>query len=332
MSQRRTSIPASLTPVFVASFAACASASYVGLKWTVHALSMMRPLTWVPKVNLADVVVLQHRLVAAVGRPVRRHVVDRAAGGEGDPRLQPVLLHQLAVEVLELLADVGHQHARLDRRLHVLPHLAVALRREPHLLVVDVLEALAVAQLGRRRPEPVGVVGVLVLLADRHLARRELREHRHRRRHRLLRAAALGARVAAPLADAAQLRRPLLVGHPPAAAAAARRRRAARRAAVALRRQRRLQLLLPRRRALLRLALFLRRALLAALALLVAAAVAVAVAAGAGSAPASRRRCRPLGRLLRLLPRFFGGVFRLRALAVHGHRGDALLYFLVRHA
>ena len=49
MSQRRTSIPASLTPVFVASFAACASASYVGLKWTVHALSMMRPLTWVPK-------------------------------------------------------------------------------------------------------------------------------------------------------------------------------------------------------------------------------------------------------------------------------------------
>ena len=39
------------------------------------------------EVDLHDVPVLQHRVVAAVGGVVRRHVVDRAARGERDARL-----------------------------------------------------------------------------------------------------------------------------------------------------------------------------------------------------------------------------------------------------
>mmetsp|Transcript_26224 Transcript_26224/g.69539 ORF Transcript_26224/g.69539 Transcript_26224/m.69539 type:complete len:288 (-) Transcript_26224:174-1037(-) len=49
MSQRRTSMPAALTPALVDSRTASASISNCGSKWTVQAESMMRPLTWVPK-------------------------------------------------------------------------------------------------------------------------------------------------------------------------------------------------------------------------------------------------------------------------------------------
>ena len=40
------------------------------------------------KVHLHHVSVLQHSVVAAVGRVVRSHVVDRAASGERDAGLQ----------------------------------------------------------------------------------------------------------------------------------------------------------------------------------------------------------------------------------------------------
>lgn len=40
------------------------------------------------KVNLADVVVLQHRLVAVVRRPMSSHVVEGAARGEGQAPFQ----------------------------------------------------------------------------------------------------------------------------------------------------------------------------------------------------------------------------------------------------
>ena len=41
-----------------------------------------------PKVELANVAVLEDGLVARVGGVMRRHVVDRAARGEGDPSLE----------------------------------------------------------------------------------------------------------------------------------------------------------------------------------------------------------------------------------------------------
>ena len=107
-----------------------------------------------PKVNLAHVAVLQHRLVARVGRPVRGHVVERAAGREGNAGLEAVLLDAPPVQPLQLLAHVGHEHARPDHVLHVLAHLPVALGGGPHLLVRRPLQPLQVAHLCGRRAVP----------------------------------------------------------------------------------------------------------------------------------------------------------------------------------
>eukprot|EP00967_Tisochrysis_lutea_P008696 scaffold10384_cov30-Tisochrysis_lutea.AAC.3 len=49
MSQSRTSMPVAAIPASVASFTASASGSNCGSKCTVHAESIMRPLTCVPK-------------------------------------------------------------------------------------------------------------------------------------------------------------------------------------------------------------------------------------------------------------------------------------------
>lgn len=57
-----------------------------------------------PKVNLADVVVAQHRGISGVGGIVSSTVVDGAASGEGQSRLQPVLLDESPGAVLQPLA------------------------------------------------------------------------------------------------------------------------------------------------------------------------------------------------------------------------------------
>jgi len=49
ISHNLTSIPASLTPVIVASFTHSNSLSYLGLKATVKAQSIILPSTYVPK-------------------------------------------------------------------------------------------------------------------------------------------------------------------------------------------------------------------------------------------------------------------------------------------
>jgi len=49
ISPNLTSIPASLIPVFVASFTASKSLSYLGLKATVKAVSIILPHIYVPK-------------------------------------------------------------------------------------------------------------------------------------------------------------------------------------------------------------------------------------------------------------------------------------------
>lgn len=45
------------------------------------------------KVNLADIVVLEHRGVASVGRVVCSTVIEGAAGRKSKPRIQPVLFN-----------------------------------------------------------------------------------------------------------------------------------------------------------------------------------------------------------------------------------------------
>lgn len=55
------------------------------------------------KVNLADVVVAQHRGVSRVGGVVGSAVVDGAAGGKGQAGLEPVLFDEPPGAVLQLL-------------------------------------------------------------------------------------------------------------------------------------------------------------------------------------------------------------------------------------
>lgn len=65
------------------------------------------------KVNLADVVVAKHRGVSCVWGVVGGAVVDGAASGEGQARLQSVLFDQPPGAVLQLLtARDTNQHER----------------------------------------------------------------------------------------------------------------------------------------------------------------------------------------------------------------------------
>lgn len=61
------------------------------------------------KVNLADVVVAQHRGVSCVWRVVGSTVVDGAAGGKGQAGLEPVLLDEPPGAVLQLLTAEKRQ-------------------------------------------------------------------------------------------------------------------------------------------------------------------------------------------------------------------------------
>jgi len=76
-----------------------------------------------PKVDLADVVVLQHRLIARVGRPVSCYVVERTASWECTAASKPIFVNEGPRRSLEALADINHLHSRLDKRLHVLSDL-----------------------------------------------------------------------------------------------------------------------------------------------------------------------------------------------------------------
>ena len=60
------------------------------------------------KVQLHHVAVLEHRLVARVGRPVRCHVVQRTPRRERDAGVQAVCLDEGAHAVLEPLAELRH--------------------------------------------------------------------------------------------------------------------------------------------------------------------------------------------------------------------------------
>mmetsp|Transcript_2576 Transcript_2576/g.10224 ORF Transcript_2576/g.10224 Transcript_2576/m.10224 type:complete len:508 (+) Transcript_2576:1079-2602(+) len=68
------------------------------------------------KVHLHHIAGTELSVVAAVGRVVCRHVVETAAGGEGDAALQAALADQLPVLVLERLAHVPQLDAGLDQR------------------------------------------------------------------------------------------------------------------------------------------------------------------------------------------------------------------------
>lgn len=71
------------------------------------------------EVNLADVVVLQHRGVSSVGSVVSGAVVEGAAGGEGQAGVESVLLDQLTGAFLQSLTgrERGKKGGRRETRL-----------------------------------------------------------------------------------------------------------------------------------------------------------------------------------------------------------------------
>ncbi len=74
-------------------------------------------------VNLAHVIIGKNGGVAGVRRVVGSTVVEGAARGEGQPCLEAILLDELAVCVLDHVADLQHSHAGLDVATEVLAGL-----------------------------------------------------------------------------------------------------------------------------------------------------------------------------------------------------------------
>mmetsp|Transcript_16786 Transcript_16786/g.53694 ORF Transcript_16786/g.53694 Transcript_16786/m.53694 type:complete len:566 (+) Transcript_16786:740-2437(+) len=137
------------------------------------------------EIDLHDIVVLQGREIAIVGRVVSSHVVEGDAGGEADARLQAVLLHQPAVHLLQALAEVDQPHAWLDDALRVRPHLAVHLRGQAQRLVCLLACAIQRALLGVSGAEAVEVARVILDLALGQLLASEQVGHRDAGRLRL---------------------------------------------------------------------------------------------------------------------------------------------------
>mmetsp|Transcript_5035 Transcript_5035/g.7834 ORF Transcript_5035/g.7834 Transcript_5035/m.7834 type:complete len:274 (-) Transcript_5035:73-894(-) len=121
------------------------------------------PLNLCTKVHLHHVAVLERDVaVGWIRRVVRGHVVEGDAGGEADAPLQPRLLHQLAVLVLQRLAQVPQLHARLDEALAPAAHLAVALGGLADLVQQRLLDAVEGALLGAGHAVGVQVQRVLL--------------------------------------------------------------------------------------------------------------------------------------------------------------------------
>mmetsp|Transcript_57830 Transcript_57830/g.122656 ORF Transcript_57830/g.122656 Transcript_57830/m.122656 type:complete len:368 (-) Transcript_57830:251-1354(-) len=123
------------------------------------------PIDLRPEVHLHDVIVRQHGIVPAVGRVVRRHVVEAAPGGEPYSPLQPVLPYQFSICLLQSLAHFHELYPRLDERLRVVTDLPVHLGGVPQLGVEVGLEPLCLTKLGGRDTVGVGFQRVLLDLS-----------------------------------------------------------------------------------------------------------------------------------------------------------------------
>lgn len=136
-----------LIPLLVASLTASSSLSYFGLNVTVKAQSMIRPaetprghqnttatssgtschhtlhtVDVCPKINLADVVVLQDCGVPSIRSVVGSTVVEGAASGEGQASVQPVLLDQLTGAAFQSLAWETNDVKNVNQRTSAEPN------------------------------------------------------------------------------------------------------------------------------------------------------------------------------------------------------------------
>ena len=118
-----------------------------------------------PEIDLHDVALLQHSLVAAIWRVVSRDVVERAARREADAALQATLCNELAVFLLKPLAHVNQLDPRLDEALRIPADLAMHLRRVADAVVQIRLHAVHRTLFLARDPESVEITRVILDLA-----------------------------------------------------------------------------------------------------------------------------------------------------------------------
>lgn len=118
-------------------------------------------------VNLHHIILTQDCLVANIGSPVSRAVIQTGARGECNARIQAICLDQASICGLNLIANVHDLHAWLDETLRVLASLAMNFRRTPQVVVVRFEDALFGPQLSICDSVSIMVIVVLLDFADR---------------------------------------------------------------------------------------------------------------------------------------------------------------------
>eukprot|EP00038_Savillea_parva_P020370 m.31129 g.31129 ORF g.31129 m.31129 type:complete len:321 (-) comp4776_c0_seq1:34-996(-) len=145
------------------------------------------------KVNLANVIVSQDRLVALVGCPVGSAVIERDARGKRKTSMKPVFSNQLPRLGFKTLSNVKHFHPRFNPRHDIGAHLTVGFRSLPQ-ISQRLIECGCILgpKLFHRYAFEV-VVGVLLLFPHGKLAVRVKFMHRNGRWDGLLDSAASAA-------------------------------------------------------------------------------------------------------------------------------------------
>ena len=117
-------------------------------------------------IDLHDVAVLKHGLVANVRGPVGRAMVKTCASWERDTSFQAVRFDESSVHGFDLVANIHNFHARPDETLSVLASLSVDLRGTAQIVVVALEKMFLGSQFRRSDSMPVVVKRVLQNLTD----------------------------------------------------------------------------------------------------------------------------------------------------------------------
>ena len=103
------------------------------------------------KVDLHDIVLLEHSEIPRIRCIVSCYVIDAASSGKSYPALNLVCLDQSSIGILNLIANVYEAHPRLDDSLCVLSDLSVSLGRLTKGLVIVSEESFFLAVFGAGR-------------------------------------------------------------------------------------------------------------------------------------------------------------------------------------
>lgn len=89
-----------------------------------------------PKIDFADIPILQNNLVASIGCIMGSAVVQRTSSRERNSRIKPIGLHKCPGSVLDHLTDLGHSHSGLDVLARIFTDLAMDFGSTTRVVVV----------------------------------------------------------------------------------------------------------------------------------------------------------------------------------------------------